>query len=158
MYRGGNLSFTDELFCWKEIYFPCTDMAPFYEDVCKDLGWTLDQKLLQRMKAENEAELKRIDEAIEDAEKNLGETEVRDGMLKKAEYLSRIGDKVSSKRRNQFERKSGYFCLIFTFENGRMCYKIDAGNNLTYLRAYILKIGSQKWSFCISLGRYIDSI
>ena len=71
-------------------------MAPFYEDVCKDLGWTLDQKLLQRMKAENEAELKRIDEAIEDAEKNLGETEVRDGMLKRAEYLSRIGDKVRS--------------------------------------------------------------
>ena len=77
-------------------------MAPFYEDVCKDLEWTLDQKLLQRMKAENEAELKRIDEAIEDAEKNLGETEVRDGMLKKVEYLSRIGDKVSSKRLNNF--------------------------------------------------------
>ena len=73
-------------------------MAPFYEEVCKDLGWTVDQKLLERMKAENEAELKRLDEAVEDAEKNLGETEVRDGMLKKAEYLSRIGDKVSTQR------------------------------------------------------------
>ncbi len=47
------------------------------------------------MKAENESELKKLDEAVEDAEKNLGETEVRDFMLKKAEYLSRIGDKVS---------------------------------------------------------------
>ena len=64
------------------------------KNICKDLGWTADQKSLERMKAENEAELKRLDEAVEDAEKNLGETEVRDGMLKKAEYLSRIGNKV----------------------------------------------------------------
>ena len=70
-------------------------MAPFYQEICKDLGWNLDQKLLDRMKAENESELKKLDEAVEDAEKNLGETEVRDFMLKKAEYLSRIGDKVS---------------------------------------------------------------
>ncbi len=69
-------------------------MAPFYEEVCKDLGWTVDQKLLDRMKEANEAEFRRLDEAVEDAEKNLGETEVRDGMLKKAEYLSKIGDKV----------------------------------------------------------------
>ncbi len=70
-------------------------MAPFYEETCKELGWTVDKKLLERMQATNQEELKKLDESIEDAEKNLGETEVRDGMLKKAEYLSRIGDKVS---------------------------------------------------------------
>lgn len=70
-------------------------MAPFYEELCKDLEWKTDQALLQKMKAANEAEIKRLDEAVEDAEKNLGETEVREFMLKKAEYLCRIGDKVS---------------------------------------------------------------
>ena len=69
-------------------------MAPFYEEVCADLNWKVDQALLKTMKAANEAQLKKLDEAVEDAEKNLGETEIRDGMLKKAEYLIRIGSKV----------------------------------------------------------------
>jgi len=69
------------------------DMAPFYEEVCTDLGWKLDQALLDKMKAANEVKLQEIDRSIEDAEKNLGETEVRDFMLKKAEYLSQIGAK-----------------------------------------------------------------
>ncbi|XP_067683844.1 26S proteasome non-ATPase regulatory subunit 6-like [Haliotis asinina] len=69
------------------------NMAPYYEEVCRDLGWSLDSKLLQQMKAANTDKLKKLDEAIEDAEKNLGETEIRDFMLEKAEYLSKIGDK-----------------------------------------------------------------
>ena len=74
------------------LYF--ADMAPFYEEVCSDLGWKLDQDLLDKMKAANEAKYKEIENAIEDAEKNLGETEVRDFMLRKAEYMCRIGAKV----------------------------------------------------------------
>jgi 26S proteasome regulatory subunit N7 len=69
-------------------------MAPFYEEVCRDLGWKVDDKLLASMKKANEEKLKQLDEALEDAEKNLGETEIRDSMLSKAEYLSKIGDKV----------------------------------------------------------------
>ncbi len=46
------------------------------------------------MKAANETKLKEFDSSIEDAEQNLGETEVRDFMLKKAEYYCRIGEKV----------------------------------------------------------------
>ncbi|KAL3209205.1 hypothetical protein MRX96_052400 [Rhipicephalus microplus] len=69
------------------------DMAPFYEETCADLNWTIDQELAAKMRAANVAELARLDAAIEDAEKNLSETEVRDGYLRKAEYLSRIGDK-----------------------------------------------------------------
>jgi energy-converting hydrogenase Eha subunit H len=69
-------------------------MAPFYEQLCKDLKWKCDENLLKNMKVANETELKRLDVAIEDAEKNLGETEVREFMLKKAEYLCKIGDKV----------------------------------------------------------------
>ena len=69
-------------------------MTPYYELVCKDLGWKTDSTLVKTMKDENEAQLKKLDETLQDAEQNLGETEVRDALLAKAEYLSKIGDKV----------------------------------------------------------------
>nr|QBH74011.1 26S proteasome non-ATPase regulatory subunit [Thermobia domestica] len=69
------------------------DMAPFYEEVCTDLGWAVDEALMSKMRAANKAKLQELDEAIEDAEKNLGEMEVREANLKKSEYLCRIGDK-----------------------------------------------------------------
>lgn len=69
-------------------------MAPFYEEVTQELGWKKDEDLLTTMKAANVEKLKQLDEAIADAEKNLGETEIRDSMLAKAEYLCHIGDKV----------------------------------------------------------------
>lgn len=70
-------------------------MAPYYEALCKSLDWQMDVDLLNKMKKANEEELKRLDEELEDAEKNLGESEIRDAMMAKAEYLCRIGDKVS---------------------------------------------------------------
>lgn len=71
-----------------------SDMAPYYEALCKSLEWQMDVDLLNKMKKANEDELKRLDEELEDAEKNLGESEIRDAMMAKAEYLCRIGDKV----------------------------------------------------------------
>ncbi|PNF18150.1 26S proteasome non-ATPase regulatory subunit 6 [Cryptotermes secundus] len=68
-------------------------MAPFYEEVCQDLDWKVDQALLAKMKSYNEEKFKELEETIEDAEKNLGEMEVREANLKKSEYLCRIGDK-----------------------------------------------------------------
>lgn len=70
-------------------------MAPYYEPLCKELKWQLDGDLLSKMKKANEEELKRLDDVLEDAEKNLGESEIRDAMMAKAEYLIRIGDKVT---------------------------------------------------------------
>jgi 26S proteasome regulatory subunit N7 len=70
-------------------------MAPYYESLCKDLKWQLDTDLLNKMKKANEDELKRLDDVLEDAEKNLGESEIRDAMMARAEYLIRIGNKVS---------------------------------------------------------------
>lgn len=76
--------------------FGCVlDMAPYYETLCKELKWPVDSDLLGKMKKANEDELKRLDDVLEDAEKNLGESEIRDAMMAKAEYLIRIGDKVS---------------------------------------------------------------
>lgn len=68
-------------------------MAPWYQTVCQELEWMIDDTLLTVMKNKNTEQLKKLDEAIVDAEKNLGEMEVREAYLKKAEYFSRIGDK-----------------------------------------------------------------
>ncbi|CAH1984361.1 unnamed protein product [Acanthoscelides obtectus] len=72
------------------------NMAPWYELICKDVGWKVDHSLLKTLKAKNEEQLKILNEAIEDAEKNLGEMEVREAYLRKAEYYSRIGDKENT--------------------------------------------------------------
>ncbi|XP_050027134.1 26S proteasome non-ATPase regulatory subunit 6-like [Dermacentor andersoni] len=72
------------------------NMAPFYEETCADLGWPVDQRLLNNMKTTNATEIEKLDSAIEDAEKNLSEMEVREAHLAKAEYLSRIGDKEAA--------------------------------------------------------------
>jgi len=71
-------------------------MAPYYEESCKEFNWPCDAALLKKMKDANTAEIKKLEDSIADAEKNLGETEVREFMLKKAEYLCKIGDKVKS--------------------------------------------------------------
>ncbi|KAH9382273.1 hypothetical protein HPB48_013544 [Haemaphysalis longicornis] len=72
------------------------NMAPFYEETCAELRWPVDQRLLANMKKANEEEVARLDSAIEDAEKNLSEMEVREAHLAKAEYLSRIGNKEAA--------------------------------------------------------------
>lgn len=72
------------------------NMTPFYLECCKDLNWKVDETLQNKMKAENEIKLKQLDEKIEDAEKNLGETEIREANLAKGEYLSSIGDREQS--------------------------------------------------------------
>lgn len=46
------------------------------------------------MREANEEELKKLDERLEDAEKNLGETDISDALIAKAQYLTKIGDKV----------------------------------------------------------------
>lgn len=72
------------------------NMAPWYEQVCQELNWPVDQALLANMKKVNAQKVEELDAAIEDAEKNLGEGEVREANLKKSEYLCRIGDKEAS--------------------------------------------------------------
>lgn len=72
------------------------NMAPFYVEVCEDLNYPIDNQFLESMKKVNEEKLKKLDESIEDAEKNLGEMEVRESNLAKAEYLSSIGDRVGA--------------------------------------------------------------
>ena len=72
-------------------------MAPFYESVCAETGWTVDPDLLTQLKSANEKKLATLEEAIEDSEKNFGETEQKEALQAKAEYLCRAGHKVTAK-------------------------------------------------------------
>ncbi len=53
----------------------------------------VDDALEAKLKANNAARLEALSHAIKDAQDNLGETEVREALLQKAEYLCRIGAK-----------------------------------------------------------------
>ena len=74
----------------------CADLAPLYQYLCSELGWTLDSTKLAEMQAANAAKLTELDAKQKDAEENLGETEVRDVMLARAEYLGSIGDREAA--------------------------------------------------------------
>lgn len=50
--------------------------------------------MYDEMTAKNAAELERLDAAIKEAQKDFGETEVRETSLAKADFLCSIGDKV----------------------------------------------------------------
>ncbi|GAX76349.1 hypothetical protein CEUSTIGMA_g3795.t1 [Chlamydomonas eustigma] len=72
------------------------DLAPIYEYVCQHLGWTKDEAKLTTMRQKNEVMLKELEAKISDAENNMGEQEVRDALLAKAEFLTQLGDKESA--------------------------------------------------------------
>lgn len=69
------------------------EMAPFYKLVAAELKWSVDASLLKTLTEANELKLKQLDEKIADAEANLGETEITDSLIAKAEYLAKIGEK-----------------------------------------------------------------
>merc|ERR1712192_29369 len=69
------------------------NMAPLYASVSKDLKWKVDGNLLAKMEANNKEKLSTLEAAIADATENLGESETREALLKKAEFLAQIGDK-----------------------------------------------------------------
>jgi len=72
-------------------------MLPYYEKyLCPAALGPVDEKLKVEMKKQNDADLAKIDERIEDAKDNLGDMEVRDALIAKAEFFNRIGDKEAA--------------------------------------------------------------
>lgn len=72
------------------------DLAPIYENICSEVGLPLDQAKLAAMKAKNAEKLAELEAKIKDAEENLGETEVRDALHAKADYLASLGDRAAA--------------------------------------------------------------
>ncbi|KAL8286307.1 hypothetical protein RQP46_004795 [Phenoliferia psychrophenolica] len=73
------------------------EMAPYLASLLADPSTsallTVDPLLLPKLQAKNTEELKKLEEKLEDAQKNLGETEISDALKAKAQYLARIGNK-----------------------------------------------------------------
>lgn len=69
------------------------NMSKVYEFFASSLGWPVDQAALDSMRSDNTKKLAELDEKIAEVEKNMGDEEVRDAMLAKADYLANIGDK-----------------------------------------------------------------
>eukprot|EP01121_Diplochlamys_sp_Union-15-3_P010517 TRINITY_DN2958_c0_g1_i2.p1 TRINITY_DN2958_c0_g1~~TRINITY_DN2958_c0_g1_i2.p1 ORF type:complete len:384 (-),score=51.73 TRINITY_DN2958_c0_g1_i2:57-1208(-) len=74
------------------------NMVHFYEQLCETFRWDKDENLLEKMKKANEEKLKAIEEKIVFAEKNQGDTEVREALLEKAEHLADISDFEEAKK------------------------------------------------------------
>jgi len=68
-------------------------MLPFYERCCEEFKWQIDNALVETMKKTNAETLARLEATHKDAVENLGESEVREAMLAKATFFTRIGDK-----------------------------------------------------------------
>jgi 26S proteasome regulatory subunit N7 len=70
------------------------EMAPYYRLVTSTPALTCDETLLEEMDLANTKELAKLDERLAEAEKTEGESEISDALKAKANYLTRIGDKV----------------------------------------------------------------
>lgn len=71
-------------------------MTPYYKYLCQTFGWKEDAALVKEMAAVNEKELKDCDDKETDAKENLGDTEVWEAKLARADYFARIGDKTNA--------------------------------------------------------------
>lgn len=70
-------------------------MAPYYKSVTASSSvLPVDKALLATLEKANEEELKKLDERLAEAEKTEGESEISDALKARANYLTRIGDKV----------------------------------------------------------------
>lgn len=69
------------------------NMTPYYRAACAEFHWPVDDALVAKMSAENEAEAKQLEERLTDAKENLGDIEVLEALWAKARMYSRIGDK-----------------------------------------------------------------
>lgn len=68
-------------------------MAPAYIWFCNGIGECPDEALLESLRQQNDKDVAGFESKAKDAEENLGESEVRDALLEKAQYLHRIGNK-----------------------------------------------------------------
>jgi len=68
-------------------------MVRYYREICEEFKWEVDNTWIEESTKTNQAKLKELEEKIEDAVKNLGETEVRDSHHAKAEFLTSVGEK-----------------------------------------------------------------
>jgi 26S proteasome regulatory subunit N7 len=75
------------------------EMAPYLKQITSLPSSPLNQldpSILSALEKANEEELAKLDARLEEAEKTEGESEISDALKARANYLTRIGDKVRS--------------------------------------------------------------
>jgi len=82
------------------------NMAPYYKFLCKALEWHEDETLTAKMTEENGKQIKELIDKERDAKDNLGDTEVREAKLARADYYARIGDKKSIEEYSETLKKT----------------------------------------------------
>lgn len=100
------------------------EMAPWFQHLTSSSSSSgssatlpADDALLSRLQAKNKEELDRLQASLEDAQLNLGETEISDALRAKALYLARIGDKVRSTSA-QPEHASSHTVVVVCLQDG----------------------------------------
>lgn len=71
-------------------------MTPYYRSITSAASpvLPLDQALLEEMEGKNSEEEEKLKERLEQAEKTEGETEIAEALRAKADFLTRVGDRV----------------------------------------------------------------
>jgi 26S proteasome regulatory subunit N7 len=92
------------------------EMAPFLSQVLADPAVAPQlpssaHALLDTLREKNVQELKKLDDKLEDAEKNLGEMEISDALRARASYLAKIGENVRSAIGIDKSRVATDFCV-----------------------------------------------
>ena len=68
-------------------------MATLYPSYCERFGWMQEDTTLEAMKAKNAAKIAELDAKVADAVENLGDVEVREALLEKADFFASVGDR-----------------------------------------------------------------
>jgi len=63
----------------------------YYKSICAELGWAVDEAKLAEMTEKTEKELAALEEKINDAIENLGDSEVKDALTAKADFICKVG-------------------------------------------------------------------
>lgn len=70
------------------------EMTPYYRIATSGSTLTADNALIEKMEKANKEELEKLDERLEEAKKTEGESEISDALKARANYFTKIGDKV----------------------------------------------------------------
>ncbi|KAJ3122785.1 26S proteasome non-ATPase regulatory subunit 6 [Nowakowskiella sp. JEL0407] len=69
------------------------EMAPYLHLLTTEFNWKADSALIAELEKKNAETLKSLEGKLADAEQNLGETDISDALIAKAQYLAQIGEK-----------------------------------------------------------------
>lgn len=85
---------------WRICLLFCAGLSEHYVSICSEFGWEVDQSELEKLKAKTAEELKVLEEKITDATENLGDSEVREALYEKAQFLCKIGTPKEDRNKN----------------------------------------------------------